>query len=90
MPSTKYNQRSERRAAKQKKSRIKNIAISVIVIGLGIAYALSLPPSDLSQVTAPRIGAQAPDFTLNDTNGNVVSLSDFRGKPVALIFFHSW
>ncbi len=32
-------------------------------------------------------GAQAPDFTLTDTRGNLVRLADFRGaKHVALVF----
>ncbi|MCH8494140.1 MAG: redoxin domain-containing protein [Balneolales bacterium] len=29
----------------------------------------------------------APDFTLKDTDGNEVSLSSFKGKPVVLLFF---
>ena len=33
------------------------------------------------------IGSQAPHFTLNDQNGNSVSLSDFRGKKVVLYFY---
>ena len=34
------------------------------------------------------VGAQAPDFTLKDQNGQPVSLSDFRGrKNVLLVFF---
>ena len=33
------------------------------------------------------IGTQAPDFTLFDKNGNVVSLSDFLGKKVVLYFY---
>ena len=32
-------------------------------------------------------GAQAPDFTLPDQDGNDVSLSDFRGRPVVLYFY---
>ena len=32
-------------------------------------------------------GDQAPDFTLPDQNGNPVSLSALRGKPVALYFY---
>lgn len=32
----------------------------------------------------------APDFTVKDTNGNNVSLSDFKGKPVVLNFWASW
>ena len=33
------------------------------------------------------IGAKAPDFTLNDKDGNPVSLSDFAGKKVVLYFY---
>jgi peroxiredoxin Q/BCP len=32
-------------------------------------------------------GAQAPDFTLPDQDGNDVTLSDLRGKPVVLYFY---
>ena len=32
-------------------------------------------------------GQQAPDFTLPDQEGDPVSLSDFRGKPVVLYFY---
>ena len=32
-------------------------------------------------------GSAAPDFTLNDQNGNPVSLSDFRGKKVVVYFY---
>jgi len=32
-------------------------------------------------------GMKAPEFTLNDKNGNVVSLSDFLGKKVVLYFY---
>jgi len=33
------------------------------------------------------VGQQAPDFELPDQNGDPVKLSDYRGKPVALVFF---
>ena len=32
-------------------------------------------------------GTKAPDFTLNDQNGNAVSLSDFAGRKVVLYFY---
>jgi peroxiredoxin Q/BCP len=32
-------------------------------------------------------GAQAPEFTLPDQDGNPVSLSDLRGRPVVLYFY---
>jgi peroxiredoxin Q/BCP len=33
------------------------------------------------------IGDQAPDFEAKDQNGNVVRLSDYRGKKVVLYFY---
>jgi peroxiredoxin len=33
------------------------------------------------------IGIPAPDFTLRDGAGRLVSLSDFRGQPVVLVFY---
>ena len=33
------------------------------------------------------VGAQAPDFTLRDAQGNAVSLKDYRGKKVVLYFY---
>ena len=32
-------------------------------------------------------GAQAPDFTLPDQDGNQVSLADFRGQTAVLVFY---
>ncbi len=33
------------------------------------------------------IGTKAPDFTLADKNGNLVSLHDFAGKKIVLYFY---
>lgn len=35
-------------------------------------------------------GTVAPDFTLRDIDGKEVSLSEFRGKTVVLVFWASW
>lgn len=37
-----------------------------------------------------QVGAVAPNFTLPDTDGNPISLSDFRGKYVLVDFWASW
>lgn len=34
-----------------------------------------------------KIGAQAPDFTVNDQDGNPIRLSDYKGKKVVLYFY---
>jgi peroxiredoxin Q/BCP len=33
------------------------------------------------------VGTKAPDFTLQDSSGNKVSLKDFKGKKVVLYFY---
>lgn len=37
-------------------------------------------------MTGPLTGTEAPDFTLTDQHGRRVTLSDFRGTPVLLVF----
>lgn len=37
--------------------------------------------------TVPAVGQQAPDFTLQSTSGEKVTLSALRGKPVLIAFF---
>ncbi len=39
---------------------------------------------------APRVGAEAPDFTLQDLDGREVSLKDLRGHPVMINFWATW
>ncbi|HWO73110.1 MAG TPA: TlpA disulfide reductase family protein, partial [Dehalococcoidia bacterium] len=39
---------------------------------------------------APKVGELAPDFTLQDVDGKVVRLSDFRGQTVVLNFWATW
>ncbi len=44
-----------------------------------------LNPMDLERVG---VGAQAPDFTLEDSDGRFISLSEFRNnKKVVLVFY---
>lgn len=38
----------------------------------------------------PKVGEPAPDFTTEDVFGNPVSLSQFKGQPVWLMFWGSW
>lgn len=41
----------------------------------------------LTASTMLPIGTQAPTFSLPDTEGNIVSLADFKGKPALLVIF---
>jgi len=52
---------------------------------LGPADGTSLPPQDTGRVS---IGTVAPDFTLEEKDGGIVTLSQFRGKrDVVLVFY---
>ncbi len=42
------------------------------------------------QLSALRIGAAAPEFTLPDHHGRPVSLSDFRGQRVVIVVFYPY
>ncbi|MDH7460641.1 TlpA disulfide reductase family protein [Chitinophagaceae bacterium 26-R-25] len=44
----------------------------------------------LTSLQNTAVGAMAPEFTLNDTLGNPVKLSSYRGKYVLVDFWASW
>lgn len=46
--------------------------------------------TDFQLMAATAVGAVAPDFTMNNTKGEPVSLSSFRGKYVLVDFWASW
>jgi len=55
---------------------------------LGPADGRNLPPADLDRV---KIGAMAPDFTLQDLDVKRVTLSQFRSqKKVVLVFYRGY
>jgi peroxiredoxin len=48
----------------------------------------SAPPMEAEAVNDPLPpGTRAPDFGLRDPSGEVVRLSDYRGRPVVLVFY---
>lgn len=53
----------------------------------GATWSIGEPPTDRSL----RLDSlEAPDFTLPDANGNLHSLSDYRGRKVLLAAWASW
>ena len=50
--------------------------------------SVEAPDQDASPTETEKVFA--PDFTVYDSEGNEVHLSDFRGKPVVLNFWASW
>ena len=73
------------------------IAVGAVIVGLvwffdrpnaaGVqAITLSASPTG----PAPRLGREAPDFSLRTLDGKEVQLSDFRGRPVWINFWATW
>ena len=64
-------------------------SIALVAAGLAgasaLSYALVAGGPDIASTLADLpVGKPAPDFSATDTNGRLVSLSDFRGKTVVL------
>ncbi|MFH1382510.1 MAG: TlpA disulfide reductase family protein [Chloroflexota bacterium] len=62
------------------------LALSGCSTGFGPAGA----QTGSTVLTGTQPGQQAPDFQLKDVDGQVVSLSGLRGKPVLLNFWATW
>jgi peroxiredoxin/outer membrane lipoprotein-sorting protein len=62
------------------------------------SFAFHTPPGtkprrivpDTSEAPLPTKGTEAPDFTVQDAQGNLWKLSDLRGKWVVLDFWATW
>lgn len=52
--------------------------------------SVTQPPSTTNITQGTQVGNLAPDFQLNDMQGNAVSLSGLRGKPILLNFWATW
>ena len=62
----------------------------MIVLGLITLLAFGFT-TDPKKVPSPLLGRPAPDFQVNELNGEQkFSLSEFKGKPVVLNFWASW
>ena len=65
-----------------KRALLAMLLVANLVPALNAADQQTPPPPKI------KVGDMAPDFTLNDQNGNKVSLHDFKGKKnVALAFY---
>ena len=71
---------------------MKEFLILIVLLFMGHAlFAQEAADLDLTYaVDMLKAGSTAPDFTLNDITGNPVSISDFRGRKVVLVFWASW
>ena len=76
-----------------------------VLLGVGVALAIVLAAwfatggsaglsaigqGGINQRLLPKVGEVAPDFATTDLLGQTVRLSDYRGRPVWLMFWGSW
>jgi cytochrome oxidase Cu insertion factor (SCO1/SenC/PrrC family) len=73
------------------------LTASTIAIFIALATAFAqLGPKDGAELSATeinrvKIGQPAPDFTLEDSDGKPITLSDYRGtKSVLLVFYRGY
>jgi len=68
------------------------LSTAFLLAGAVWTYLSRVDPGIVSagNIPAPRQGFQAPDFSVTDSNGQLVRLSDLRGRPVLLNIWASW
>jgi len=66
------------------------VLIILLVCGALYFYTSNSSAPNYASVAAVTIGSLAPDFQLEDNNGNLVSLSALRGKVVIVNFWATW
>jgi peroxiredoxin len=71
------------------------LALAIAILVAGYVVRTTLEPGDLrpggsDTAGLPEPGERAPDFSAIDSQGNLVSLSDFAGQPIWLNFWGSW
>jgi cytochrome c biogenesis protein CcmG/thiol:disulfide interchange protein DsbE len=64
---------------------MKNIVALLTTIIISIIFVLSG-----CSTPCPDTGSVAPDFTLETTDGNTVSLQDFQGEIIIMNFWATW
>jgi peroxiredoxin len=66
------------------------VLVLLAVCGAIYLYTMSIQNPVYDTVKAVTPGNPAPDFQLQDSNGNLVSLSALRGKVVLVNFWATW
>lgn len=61
------------------------LALPLAAAELGPKDGRDLKPTEVDRV---KVGQPAPDFTLEDTDGKAITLSDFRGKKSVILVFY--
>lgn len=70
---------------------IKKVAAGLLLVLLiAVAMVQALEAKQDDQLPGLKIGKEAPDFSLQTLDGEMVKLSDFEGKKVVLNFWATW
>ena len=69
--------------------KLKNVLSWILTLAIAIVLALAINLI-LSTCKRQDLVEMQIDFTVQDTDGNEVSLSDFAGKPVVINFWAIW
>lgn len=64
--------------------RFKLFVFLVLIPAAGLLLAATLPDAPTGAAAPPEVGAPAPDFTLQGTDGQTYTLSDLEGQYVVL------
>jgi peroxiredoxin len=77
-------------------NRWHTVFLAILILGSGWLWLSRVPPSAQAQGVPwargpqPATGYPAPDFTLATLDGQELTLSQLRGKPVVLNFWATW
>src|SRR5689334_370849 len=81
------SQRSEfRRLFPMVRHILEGIAVGIVLIAALLIPSTKVPASNTSAL----IGKTAPDFTLTDSKGASLKLSNYKGRVVLLNFWATW
>ena len=73
--------------------RLRIVVCAFVVLIAGTKALAQLGPKDGVGLVATepdrvKVGQPAPDFSLEDVNGKVIALSDYRGKKSVILVFY--
>jgi thioredoxin-dependent peroxiredoxin len=68
-------------------NRLGRFSVFLLVALAVVATAAFAAPEATPSLSAPAVGAPAPDFTLTSNEGHPTSLKDFKGKWTVLYFY---
>jgi peroxiredoxin len=68
------------------------LSIAVLILGAAWIWLSRAPEGETTQglIPAAQKGFLSPDFALETADGEIIRLSDLRGRPVIVNFWASW